>query len=440
MALTFSEADMRAGWFGTFTVYCLVSCPGCGTTDGDSSNSPGEPMGGSMAVSGGLGGTAQAASGGNPQSSGLGATSGLGGGSGVAGTGGMATGGNTSGASGGAVGSGGSLASGGNSGATGGISPASGGATETGGTAGSGGGGPASGGQSGAEGGTAPSGGAFAAGGTGSSGGAFAAGGTPTSGGAPADGGTNSAGWAGQEHGLGGGGGSMPAGGSGGAGSYSPCPTSGDACRILPFGDSITDGVASSDLGGYRSQLFALVVAANQNVTFIGSQSSGPAQVSGMPFPKNHEGHSGWTIEPGYSSYGSGGISSLVPSPAFDTIPHIVLLMIGTNDVTADSGQNTMADRLGALLDKIVLAAPDALIVLAQLTPVSWSAAALDDYNAKIPGLVEERSASGQHIVSVDMHQMPLSALASDGVHPGDQGYAYMADVWYGAIKDVLPQ
>jgi lysophospholipase L1-like esterase len=30
--------------------------------------------------------------------------------------------------------------------------------------------------------------------------------------------------------------------------------------------------------------------------------------------------------------------------------------------------------------------------------------------------------------------------LASDGVHPNDQGYVYMANVWYAAIEDVLPE
>ncbi len=42
--------------------------------------------------------------------------------------------------------------------------------------------------------------------------------------------------------------------------------------------------------GGYRSQLFKLVVAANQKVAFTGSLSNGPTQVSGQPFSRMHEG------------------------------------------------------------------------------------------------------------------------------------------------------
>jgi lysophospholipase L1-like esterase len=207
----------------------------------------------------------------------------------------------------------------------------------------------------------------------------------------------------------------------------------------LPFGDSITDGVGSTDSAGYRSPLFKLVVAASQKINYVGSRSSGPTTVTGKPFPKNHEGHPGWTIDSGYVSYGDG-ISTLIPSPAFNTLPHIVLLMIGTNDISGTKGTDTIADRLDVLLGKVVAAAPKALIVVAQVTPIRWNPAALSTYNAKIPTLIQKRAANGQHLVSVDMSKMPAAALSSDGIHPNDTGYAYMADVWYSAIKTYLPK
>lgn len=237
----------------------------------------------------------------------------------------------------------------------------------------------------------------------------------------------------------GGAGGSNAAGGSGGSTSFRPCPTNGDPCKVLPLGDSITHGVQSSDNAGYRSQLFKLAVAANQKLTFTGSQSSGPDQVSGKTFPKSHEGHDGWTVDPGYSKYGSGGISSLIPSPALSTVPNIILLMIGTNDITSTNSPGTTADRLDGLLGKLVQAAPNALIVVARITPVGYDSADLTNYNAKIPGLIQARVTKGQHLIGVDMSKMPTSGLASDRVHPNDQGYAYMANVWYEAIKGFLP-
>jgi lysophospholipase L1-like esterase len=207
----------------------------------------------------------------------------------------------------------------------------------------------------------------------------------------------------------------------------------------LPFGDSITDGIGSTDGSGYRAPLFKLIVAANQKVKLVGSRSSGPTQVSGVNFPKNHEGHPGWTIDSGYVSFGEG-ISTLIPTPAFSTIPHIVLLMIGTNDIQAPKGTDKIADRLDVLLGKIVSTAPKALVVVAQVTPIPSNPAALAPYNTKIPQLVQKRAASGQHIISVDMSKMPTSSLGSDKLHPNDSGYSYMADVWYTAIKTYLPK
>ncbi len=191
----------------------------------------------------------------------------------------------------------------------------------------------------------------------------------------------------------------------------------------------------SSDGGGYREALFKLAVAANQKITFTGSQTNGPTSVivngTTLTFPKNNEGHSGWTIDQ---------IAGLVPSPAMSTLPNIVLLMAGTNDVYAASGQATMNTRLGSLIDKVVAAAPDALVVVATLTPLSnasWNTTA-NTYDGQIPAVVQARASQGKHVVLVDMSKMPVANL-SDGIHPNDTGYAYMANIWYAAIKNVLP-
>jgi len=230
--------------------------------------------------------------------------------------------------------------------------------------------------------------------------------------------------------------------GLGGGQAYNPCPTDGSPCKILPFGDSITRGAKSSDDAGYRSSLFKLILAAKQKATFTGSLTNGPTQVSGQTFPRMHEGHPGWTIDPGYNTMSSsyGGISSLVPSPALSGGPHIILLLIGTNDLFARDTAN-MSTRLEALLDKIAHNAASALIVLAQITPLSTSNAAQATYNSRIPGIVQSHAAKGQHVIGVDMSKLPVPAdLNSDGTHPNDQGYAYIANVWYAAIKDLLPR
>ena len=217
---------------------------------------------------------------------------------------------------------------------------------------------------------------------------------------------------------------------TGGTGGYNPCSAS--PCVILPLGDSITHGFNSSDDAGYRSALFKLAVAANQNITFIGSLSNGnvPA-VSGKTFPKNHEGHDGFTVTQ---------ITDYVPpKKAFTTTPHIVLLHIGTNDMTSNADPTTTAKQLDTLVGDIVAGAPNALVVVAKIVPLGYSNANYTSYIGKIADVVKAHAAKNQNVVMVDMSTLPASDIRGSGnVHPTDQGYADMANLWYGVIKGML--
>jgi lysophospholipase L1-like esterase len=199
----------------------------------------------------------------------------------------------------------------------------------------------------------------------------------------------------------------------------------------LPLGDSITHGYSSTDDAGYRSALFKLIVAASQNVTFIGSLANGPTTVSGKTFPRNHEGHDGFTVTQ---------ITGLVPpAKSFSTTPHIVLLHAGTNDMTMNADPTTTANQLSTLITNLVNALPDALIVVAKIIPLGYSNSNYTSYIAKIPGVVQ--SHTNGHVIMVDMSTLPTSDIRGNGnVHPTDQGYADMANLWYGAITGVLPK
>lgn len=212
---------------------------------------------------------------------------------------------------------------------------------------------------------------------------------------------------------------------AGAGGDYQPCPAA-DVCRILPFGDSITYGIGFN--GGYRVELFRLANAEGKKITFTGSLSNGPNMVDGATFPKNNEGHSGWKIDM---------LLPLVPMPALQPTPHIILLMIGTNDIAQNDNLANAPKRLGGLIDKVIMSAPDALIVVAQLTPLR-SSAAVQTYNMAVPAIVQERAAAGKHVILVDQFTgFPTSELG-DGVHPNEAGYKRMAGVWYKAIGKLL--
>ena len=175
----------------------------------------------------------------------------------------------------------------------------------------------------------------------------------------------------------------------------------------------------------------------HKKITFVGDSSlaDGPATVDGVAFPQDNQGHSGWTIDQ---------ISTLIPSPALQQNPNIILLHIGTNDIYSTTQSPAQAPtRLGALIDKIVSAAPNALLVVAQITPLantSWEATVVT-YNAAIPAVVQARATAGKHVQLVDQHTgfQVSTMLSSDGIHPNQTGYNHMGDVWYAGIKSVLP-
>lgn len=222
---------------------------------------------------------------------------------------------------------------------------------------------------------------------------------------------------------------SATAAGAGGAPAVmgGPCPAPPEACKVLPLGDSITFGIGFD--GGYRVELFRKAISDGKTLTFTGSVANGPRMVEGMPFPRNNEGHSGWKIAQ---------LQPLIPSPALEEVPHIVLLMIGTNDVAQNDALQAAPERLGALLDLLAEHAPEAWVFVATILPLGRSSSAVTTYNDAIPALVQERADAGKHVVLVDQFDgFPTSELG-DGVHPNQQGYERMAGVWYEAIRDLL--
>ena len=255
-------------------------------------------------------------------------------------------------------------------------------------------------------------------------GGAAGAGGRGGAAGATAGGGGGAAGRGGAAGGVAGSGG-----GTGGAVAFNPCPTNGTACNVLPFGDSITDGIGSpSPGGGYRVDLFSRAVMAGKKLTFVGQSMNGPTTVAGMTFPRRHAGFSGYTI--------AQITAANIFDPAIGMGPHIVLLHIGTNDMNMNP--SGASQRLETLIDKLTTMAPNALIVVAKIIPLPGNGS-ITAYNNAIGPIVQARIAAGKHVVLVDQFAgFPTSELP-DNIHPNAAGYVRMAGVWYAAISGLLP-
>ena len=115
------------------------------------------------------------------------------------------------------------------------------------------------------------------------------------------------------------------------------------AVRVMPLGDSITDGYNVP--GGYRIDLWQKVNAGGYTVDFVGSQSNGPASLG----DQDHEGHSGWRIDQ---------IDANIVNWLRSSNPRTVLLHIGTNDMTQNRDLPNAPNRLAALVDRITNTAP----------------------------------------------------------------------------------
>jgi len=91
--------------------------------------------------------------------------------------------------------------------------------------------------------------------------------------------------------------------------------------KIMPLGDSITQGLGSGiNEVSYRQQLFLSLVEAGYDVDFVGSRKKG--SFATPYFDADNEGHPGWT-------------ASQVASNVYDWLVQnnadVVLLHVGTN-------------------------------------------------------------------------------------------------------------
>lgn len=213
------------------------------------------------------------------------------------------------------------------------------------------------------------------------------------------------------------------------AASPTPGPTltptatpAGGALRILPLGDSITEGVN----GGYRDVLYTRLTAAGYTVDYVGPRHD---QYASAP-DKDHAGTPGWN---------SGNVLSAVDGYLATYDPDAVLLMIGTNDLawwTVEQPADVVA-RVSLIIDKAQ--ASGATLYLATIPPASDAsvppngrsrAQLVDAYNDQLRAL-----AVVQGVPLVDVEQALTLADLYDGIHPSEAAHdTRIAPLWAEAI------
>ena len=195
--------------------------------------------------------------------------------------------------------------------------------------------------------------------------------------------------------------------------------------KIMPLGDSNTEGWGSWDLGAYRDDLWQLFKNSNSNVDFVGPHQTGPSG-----FDRDNAGFSGWRIRD---------IDSAVDGWLNDAQPDMVLLEIGTNDILRDDNISQAPSRLNKLIDKITNQLPNTQLLVSSIPPISRTEEQnleVIEFNSHIPGIIDSKAAQGKNVSFVDIYSELTPDDLQDGVHPTVEGYSKIADTWYDAILD----
>ena len=216
--------------------------------------------------------------------------------------------------------------------------------------------------------------------------------------------------------------------------------------KIMPLGDSITDGVGGS--GGYRAPLYTDLTTANyQPFQFVGSLTDNPGSLPTTPVDQtHHEGHSGFTV---------GGIAAVRNGWIASANPDVILLHIGTNNFGGDgtASQNAASAlavemQLDSLVNQIYTDKPGVKLYVAGIIPKLGSNGQVSDYNSDISTLlVPKYAALGDSITYVDQYHNfvdgngnQITSLYADGtVHPNNAGYQLMANTWAAALQAPEP-
>ncbi|MFK0148954.1 FG-GAP-like repeat-containing protein [Streptomyces griseus] len=205
---------------------------------------------------------------------------------------------------------------------------------------------------------------------------------------------------------------------------FRPLPELSDedvAVRVMPVGDSITYGVGSLDVNGYREELYGGLAYMDLDPDFIGSNSSGS-----MGDPQ-HNGHRGYKIDD---------ITEIVKRDTGVMRPNVVTLMAGTNDVQSNADVAGAPARLGKMIDTLQAESPGVAIAVATLVPIKNDPAAQtrrDAFNVEVRALVKDRQARGQRVELAELGPM-TDAMLFDRLHPNDRGYEYMAEEFFQAV------
>jgi lysophospholipase L1-like esterase len=206
--------------------------------------------------------------------------------------------------------------------------------------------------------------------------------------------------------------------------------------RVMPLGDSITQGVTSSgqpaenNRVGYRKPLKDALTAANYQTDFVGTLINGVG--AGLTDPE-HDGHGACTADELAAGTGpcagTGGVASWLNTAK----PDVVLLHIGTNDISNFGGFNAAdvndVESILNLIDSWEAANWPVTVVLARIIINQNFPSATTQFNDAVIAMAETRTIDKLEWVNHE-NNVSFPGDYGDSLHPNTSGYQKMSDVW----------
>ena len=199
------------------------------------------------------------------------------------------------------------------------------------------------------------------------------------------------------------------------------------ATRIMPLGDSITEGLDGN--ATYRYWLWHQLNNAGYDVDFVGSNRGVWNGTPRFPdFDQDHQGHVGIRADM---------LVQHIDGWMAHSRPDIVLLHIGTNDLFQGQSVSSTVEDIERIITRLQKNNPNVTILLAQIIPsLVWH---LEAFNGQLPALAARMTTATSSVIIVDQVSgfSPHQDLY-DGLHPDESGERKMAGRWMQAIQRVM--
>jgi lysophospholipase L1-like esterase len=226
-------------------------------------------------------------------------------------------------------------------------------------------------------------------------------------------------------------------------------PNPSKAVRIMPLGDSLTEGQYPDGYHSYRGYLRKMLLDKGYNAEFVGDQN-GQAHGDANPPALEHSGHGGYTIGPDTRTFYSGGetvgLFEHIEAWLGKANPDVILLLIGINDMFSPETHpkdyaKTAPERLEALVKRVQSLRPNAKILLASLLRVTWTDGSnwpeYSALNTKIRSLVTLSATDAIELVDLNSIKFAKEDYF-DALHLNGLGAQKVASAWLERLEPLL--